>query len=133
MFNKLLKNILFSIVLIFSFTGNVYCHKDQNIGRIDEYIVCEYEKNTQDRSVKNKDGSRNSSDPKLVLAKQKKITAALLCFFLGNFGAHRFYVGKIGTGVLQLLTIGGLRIWSTVDLILILCDEFTNAEGQKLS
>ena len=67
------------------------------------------------------------------LQDQKKVTAALLCIFLGGLGAHRFYVGKTGTGVLQLLSGGGLGIWSTADLIFILCNEFTNAQGQKLS
>ena len=63
---------------------------------------------------------------------KKKLTAALLCFFLGVFGAHRFYVGKTGTGILQILTLGGLGIWVTVDLIFILCNEFTNIDGEKL-
>mgnify|MGYP000747754787 CR=1 FL=1 len=40
-------------------------------------------------------------------------------FFLGGFGAHRFYVGKMGTAVLQIVTLGGLGIWVLIDLILI--------------
>jgi len=52
---------------------------------------------------------------------RKKSTAAtwLLWIFLGVFGAHRFYLGRIGTGVAMLLTIGGLLIWALVDAFLI--------------
>jgi TM2 domain-containing membrane protein YozV len=61
------------------------------------------------------------------------LPAALLCFFLGVFGAHRFYAGKIGTGILELLTFGGLGIWWLVDMILILTGSFRDGEGQKIT
>ena len=54
------------------------------------------------------------------MSDKKRLLAALLCFFFGIFGAHRFYAGKIGTGFLQLLTIGGLGIWAMIDLLIIL-------------
>ena len=61
------------------------------------------------------------------------LPAFLLAFFFGIFGAHRFYVGKIGTAFLQLFTLGGLGIWCTIDWILILCKEFTDGQGKKLT
>ena len=48
------------------------------------------------------------------------------------FGVHRFYVGKIGTGVLQLVTLGGLGIWALIDMIMIILQKFTDSEGNTL-
>ena len=57
------------------------------------------------------------------------VPAILLCFFLGMLGVHRFYVGKIGTGVLQLVTFGGLGIWVLVDFIMIVTGNFKDKQG----
>ena len=56
----------------------------------------------------------------------------LLTFFVGVLGVHRFYVGKIGTGVLMLITLGGLGVWFLVDLLLVVTEQFTNKDGQKI-
>jgi TM2 domain-containing membrane protein YozV len=67
-------------------------------------------------------------------ATDKRIApAALFCFFLGVFGAHRFYVGKTGTAILQLVTLGGLGIWMLVDLIMIVTGGFRDADGNKIT
>ena len=67
-------------------------------------------------------------------ASDKRILPAfLLCFFFGIFGAHRFYAGKIGSAVAQLLTIGGLGIWALVDLILLVCGAFTDGAGNRMT
>lgn len=68
-----------------------------------------------------------------VLPLKQKTTALLLCIFLGGVGGHRFYVGKAGTGILQLITLGGLGIWSFIDLILICCDKFKDSFGRELA
>lgn len=62
-----------------------------------------------------------------------KLVLALLCFFLGGLGIHRFLVGKIGTGVLMIITLGGLGIWTLIDFIMILTGNFTDKHGNKIT
>ena len=57
------------------------------------------------------------------------VTTLILCVLLGGLGVHRFYVGKIGTGILMLLTLGGLGIWALIDLIVIAVQNFKDSEG----
>ncbi|MCA9782800.1 MAG: TM2 domain-containing protein [Calditrichaeota bacterium] len=66
------------------------------------------------------------------LSPRPRLVVLLLCFFFGYFGVHRFYVGKIGTGLLMLLTLGGLGIWYTVDLIVIVIGSFRDAEERRI-
>jgi len=64
-----------------------------------------------------------------VVPQKNGIVCLLLCFFVGWLGIHRFYVGKIGTGVLMLITAGGFGIWVLIDLIMIIIGKFTDASG----
>jgi TM2 domain-containing membrane protein YozV len=57
------------------------------------------------------------------------ISTLLLCLLVGFLGVHRFYVGKTGTGILMLLTFGGLGIWQLIDLIIIAIQRFKDSEG----
>ena len=66
------------------------------------------------------------------MSDKKMVTACLLCFFLGGLGIHRFYVGKAGTGILMILTLGGLGIWVIIDLVMILTGGFKDSEGKDL-
>ena len=63
---------------------------------------------------------------------RSKMTALLLCIFLGGFGAHRFYVGKIGTGIIWLFTLGLFGVGYIVDLIMIIAGAFRDNFGRPL-
>lgn len=63
---------------------------------------------------------------------RSRLLALVLCFFLGVFGAHRFYVGKFWTGLLLLVTGGGLGVWWMIDFVLILIGVFSDSDGRPV-
>jgi len=88
---------------------------------------------------------------------KSRVAATLLCLFLGGFGIHRFYVGKIITGIIQLIlvvfSLGHgqddvtkdvilsdmhivvgiiVSIWILVDLITIICGKFKDKQGRRI-
>jgi TM2 domain-containing membrane protein YozV len=70
--------------------------------------------------------------PTTPSSKSRGVTLALAAL-LGPFGAHRFYVGKTGTGLLMLGTLGGAGIWYLYDLILVLGGAFRDAENRLVT
>lgn len=64
------------------------------------------------------------------ISPKSRLACALFAGFLGTIGVHRFYVGKIGTGILMILTAGGLGIWYIIDFIMIVLGEFKDKEGR---
>ena len=60
------------------------------------------------------------------------VPAALLCFFLGVLGIHQFYIGRQGTAILMILTLGGLGIWQIIDLVRIITGGLTDGQGRVL-
>ena len=78
-------------------------------------------------SIETKNKSYKPSDE---LSDKEFLPTLLLCLFVGMLGVHRFYVGKIGTGVAMIFTFGGLGIWVLVDFILICIGSFRDIEGR---
>ncbi|MCL2634852.1 MAG: TIR domain-containing protein [Oscillospiraceae bacterium] len=68
----------------------------------------------------------------IMPSEKSTATAFWLCFFLGYFGVHRFYVGKAGTGILYLFTGGLFGIGLIVDLFMIAFGSFTDSFGRRL-
>lgn len=66
------------------------------------------------------------------LSPRSRLVALLFCALLGVFGVHRFYVGKVGTGILMLVTFGGFGIWWMIDLILIGLGSFRDKEDRRV-
>ncbi len=65
-------------------------------------------------------------------SESNRLAALLLCICIGVFGAHRFYVGKTGTGILYLFTFGLFTIGAIYDLVLIGTGEFRDSDGRKV-
>jgi TM2 domain-containing membrane protein YozV len=70
---------------------------------------------------------------------EKAILPAFLLSFLGGLlGLHRFYVGKVGTGILMALlsiTIVGMVVsglWNLIDLVMIVSGKFTDSSGRTV-
>jgi TM2 domain-containing membrane protein YozV len=67
------------------------------------------------------------------MSDKKILPVFLLCFILGIVSAHRLYLGKYLTAILQIVTLGGLGIWLMIDLFFIITGRFEDKEGRLIS
>ncbi len=65
-------------------------------------------------------------------SEKSRLVALLFAWFLGVFGIHRFYVGKVGSGIIWIITLGLFGVGTLVDLILIAMGKFKDKEGKPL-
>ena len=66
------------------------------------------------------------------MSEKSRLAVSLLSFFLGVIGVHRFYLGKIGTGILMILTFGGLGIWALIDFIMAVSGSMKDKDGKLI-
>ena len=59
------------------------------------------------------------------------VATLILCILLGSIGVHRFYAGRIVTGILMILTLGGIGIWVLIDLIIIATGSFKDSQERN--
>jgi len=63
------------------------------------------------------------------ISEKSRLATTLLAWFLGALGVHRFYLGKIGTGILMLFTGGALGIWWLIDFIMAVAGVMKDKKG----
>ena len=68
-----------------------------------------------------------------VFSNRDWLVALVLSVIVGTLGVDRFYLGKIGTGILKLITFGALGVWTIIDIILIAIKKLDDKEGLKLA
>lgn len=68
-------------------------------------------------------------NPPNTFSDRNYLTTGLLAIFAGVFGGHRFYLGKTGTGLVQLFTLGGFGVWALLDIVQILIGTVEDSKG----
>ena len=69
----------------------------------------------------------------MPISEKSRLATTLFAWFLGVLGVHRFYLGKIGSGIAMLFTVGGLGIWALVDFIMAVSGKMKDKEGKLIA
>lgn len=94
-------------------------------GLIDEIKICT-------KKFRDAEG-RLVLPPKLGPVNFPQTLGRALLGFIGIGGIHRFYVGKYGTGILMLFTLGGWGVWTLIDIVMLCTKNFKDAEGRLVT
>ncbi len=112
-----------------TYCGKLFC--SECLVEIDGRLVCRDDVNKVFKNAQNT--VPQNINPIFSIPAKNRWVAFFLCLLLGYIGAHRFYVGKNGTGVVWLLTAGVFGVGCMVDIIMILTGSFTDSNGMPLS
>ena len=82
--------------------------------------------------IQNTNTNTNTVGGGYLISPKSKLVTLLLAIFLGEIGFHRFYAGKIGTGLIWMFTFGLCGIGWVIDIISILCGRFTDGAGMLI-
>lgn len=86
-----------------------------------------------DNSAKTKTEATTVAEVKPEASRQRHFLAVFFFSLMwGSFGVDRFYLGKVGTGILKLVTFGGFGIWTIVDIVLIMSGAMRDKSGQAM-
>ena len=117
--------------------GRMYCKED--LGNVLDEAKQSASAAVPTINITNTNDNANTNTNNMVggfvgAPRKSKTTALILCIigFFGFAGLHRMYVGKVGSGVLHLLTYGICGIGTILDLISILSGGFRDSYGQPL-
>jgi TM2 domain-containing membrane protein YozV len=83
------------------------------------------------RDRRNYSAAQSFKKPRAANASESSRGIALvLAIPLGWTGAHRFYVGRVGTGLAMLFTLGGLGLWWLIDIVMVACGQLKDMDGK---
>lgn len=94
---------------------------------------CPVENGTGNNTAFTAGGTQNTQTFAKPVSGYSRGLALIFAVLLGTIGVHRFYVGKIGTGILWILTFGCFGIGTLVDTIMIACGSYTDSNGCVLT
>lgn len=92
-------------------------------------------------SNRNADSNRNNVDYRnfqpdcspTACSPKNKVVTLILCILLGYFGVHRFYAGKVGSGILYFFTLGLFYFGWIYDIIKIASGTFKDGNGLPIT
>ena len=116
-----------SIIPLTSTKTNSYVYKQNSSPTVEKNTINKNDKRAIVSIKKAAKKAAKSND--LNGGGKSQLVALLLCLFVGGIGIHRFYLGYIGIGIIQLLTLGGCGIWTLIDLIRICIGDLKPKDG----